>query len=63
MTGYGNARYEDDHYTISAEVKSLNSKFLDITVRMPKSFNDKEILVRNLISEKLQRGKVSLILE
>lgn len=63
MTGYGQARYEDENYSISVEVKTLNSKFLDVGVRMPKSFNDKEILVRNLISEKLERGKVSLILE
>jgi len=63
MTGYGQARFEDEHYSISAEVKSLNSKFLDVTIRMPKSFNDKEILIRNLISEKLERGKVSLVLE
>lgn len=63
MTGYGQARFEDEHYAISAEVKSLNSKFLDLTIRMPKSFNDKEILIRNLISEKLERGKVSLVLE
>jgi uncharacterized protein (TIGR00255 family) len=63
MTGYGQARYEDDHYSISAEVKSLNSKFLDVAIRIPKSFSDKEILLRNLIGEKLIRGKISLMLE
>jgi uncharacterized protein (TIGR00255 family) len=63
MTGYGHARYEDDNFSISVEVRTLNSKFLDVAVRIPKSYNDKEISVRNLISEKLQRGKVSLILE
>lgn len=63
MTGYGQARYEDEHYVISAEVKTLNSKFLDVGVRIPKAFNDKEIQIRNLISEKLERGKVSLIFE
>lgn len=63
MTGYGHARYEDENFSISVEVRTLNSKFLDVAVRIPKSYNDKEISVRNLISEKLQRGKVSLILE
>ena len=63
MTGYGQARYEDDHYLISAEIKTLNSKFLDFSIRMPKSFNDKEIMVRNLVSEKLERGKVNLVIE
>ncbi len=63
MTGYGQARYEDDNYSINVEIKTLNSKFLDIGIRIPKAFNDKEILVRNLISEYLERGKVSMILE
>ena len=63
MTGYGQARYEDENYSINAEVKTLNSKFLDVTVRIPKSFNDKEIQIRNMISEKLQRGKVTIVLE
>jgi len=63
MTGYGQARFEDETFSVSVEVKTLNSKFLDVSVRMPKSYNDKEIAVRNLISEKLERGKVSLMLE
>lgn len=63
MTGYGQTRYEDENYAINAEIKTLNSKFLDIAIRFPKSFNDKEIQIRNLISEKLQRGKVSMLLE
>jgi uncharacterized protein (TIGR00255 family) len=63
MTGYGQTRYEDENYSINAEVKTLNSKFLDVTVRIPKSFNDKEIYIRNIISEKLQRGKVTIVLE
>jgi len=63
MTGYGQARFEDEHYTISAEIKTLNSKFLDVGIRIPKTFNDKEIQIRNLVSKKLERGKVSLIFE
>lgn len=63
MTGYGEARYEDDNYSIRAEIKTLNSKFLDIAIRNPRSYNGKEILIRNLISEKLERGKVSMIFE
>ncbi len=63
MTGFGQARFEDDQYAINVEVKSLNSKFLDISVRLPRAFNDKEIMVRNLISERLERGKVSIALD
>lgn len=63
MTGYGQARFEDDQYAISVEIKTLNSKFLDVNIRLPKAFNDKEIPLRNLISEKLERGKVGLTFE
>jgi uncharacterized protein (TIGR00255 family) len=45
------------------EIKSLNSKFLDLNLRLPKAFSDKEIEVRNLISEILERGKVSVSID
>jgi uncharacterized protein (TIGR00255 family) len=63
MTGYGQARFEDDQYAISVEVKTLNSKFLDANMRLPKAFNDKELEVRNIISDQLVWGKVSRIIE
>lgn len=63
MTGYGQARFENDNFSIAVEVKTLNSKFLDIGIRIPKILNDKELEIRNLISEKLKRGKVSMMLE
>ncbi|WP_194774369.1 YicC/YloC family endoribonuclease [Pararhodonellum marinum] len=63
MTGYGIAHYEDDVYEIAVEVKTLNSKFLDLTLRSPRQFSDKEIEIRNLVSEKLERGKVHLSIE
>ena len=63
MTGYGHARHDDDQYAINVEIKTLNSKFLDINIRLPKTFNDKELEIRNLVSEKLERGKVSLVIE
>jgi uncharacterized protein (TIGR00255 family) len=63
MTGYGLASLEDDNYIISAEVKTLNSKFLDLSIRSPKQFSEKEHEIRNLVSAVLERGKVNLILE
>jgi uncharacterized protein (TIGR00255 family) len=60
MTGYGQAHFENDEYTITAEVKTLNSKYLDVSIRLPKTFNDKELEVRSLISDMLERGKISL---
>ena len=63
MTGFGQHSVDDGTVQISAEVKSLNSKFLDLNLRLPKIFSDKEIEVRNLISEQLERGKVSVVVE
>jgi uncharacterized protein (TIGR00255 family) len=63
MTGYGLASLEDDNYVISAEVKTLNSKFLDLSIRSPRQFSEKEHEIRNLVSAVLERGKVNLTLE
>jgi uncharacterized protein (TIGR00255 family) len=63
MTGFGQASADDGQSRIYVEVKSLNSKFLDLNLRLPKVFSDKELEVRNLVSEKLERGKVSVSIE
>ncbi len=58
MTGYGKAERTTKGFTIKAEVRSLNSKFMDVNLRLPQNFREKEMVLRNLLSEKLQRGKV-----
>jgi uncharacterized protein (TIGR00255 family) len=63
MTGFGLATIADNQSTVTVEVKSLNSKFQDFSVRVPKVLSDFELEWRNLVSEKLERGKVSLSVE
>ncbi len=63
MTGYGIAHFDSDAVTISVEVKTLNSKFLDLSIRSPRQLADKEIEIRNLVTDKLERGKVNLTIE
>lgn len=63
MTGYGLAGLEDNNYIISVEVKTLNSKFLDLSIRSPKQFSDKELEIRNMVSGVLERGKVNINIE
>lgn len=63
MTGYGAANYDDDLLTINIEVKTLNSKFLDISLKLPKQINAIEIEIKNLITKYLIRGKVSFGIE
>jgi uncharacterized protein (TIGR00255 family) len=63
MTGFGQAVLNRGDTNITVEVKSLNSKFLDLTLRLPKIFAEKELELRNLITERLERGKVSLSID
>lgn len=63
MTGFGQQNFDDGKSQIYIEVKSLNSKFLDLNLRLPKQFSEREMEVRNLVSELLERGKVSLAIE
>jgi uncharacterized protein (TIGR00255 family) len=63
MTGFGQAVSNNGEGTITVEVKSLNSKFLDLSLRLPKLFSEKELDLRNLISEKLERGKLSFSID
>ncbi len=63
MTGFGRAKEQASGYLINVEIKSLNSKFLDAQVRLPKQFMDKELEVRSLLTSELVRGKISLNIE
>lgn len=58
MTGFGKAACVYKNKKLMIEIKSLNSKFLDINARIPNGYRDKELDLRGLISSRLQRGKV-----
>jgi uncharacterized protein (TIGR00255 family) len=58
MTGYGKAIAETQQKKITIEIKSLNSKQLDINTKLPWLYKEKEIELRNLINQKLDRGKI-----
>lgn len=60
MTGFGKATLELENKKISIEIKSLNSKQLDINTRIPNLYKEKDMVIRNEIKNKLQRGKVEL---
>ena len=60
MTGYGKAELNLTNANFTIEVRSLNSKQIDANVKMSSIYRDKEIGLRKLISEKLQRGKIEL---
>jgi len=58
MTGYGKAIAEMPQKKITIEIKSLNSKQLDLNTKLPWLYKEKEPEIRNLISQRLDRGKI-----
>lgn len=60
MTGYGEAAFENEWLRISVEVKSINAKYVDVNMRLPKAFSAKEIVWRNLAIAHLERGTVTV---
>jgi uncharacterized protein (TIGR00255 family) len=62
MTGFGKAVATLPTKKVTVELKSLNSKQLDISSKIPTAFREKELDVRNLLSQRVVRGKVDLII-
>ncbi|MDA1267590.1 MAG: YicC family protein [Bacteroidetes bacterium] len=63
MTGYGVAGFENEHLAIQVEVRTLNSKMLDLSIRSPRQFADKEAEIRNRVQTIFDRGKVSISID
>ena len=62
MTGYGKAVVTYKEKKINIEIKSLNSKALDLSTRIAPLYREKEMDIRRLIAQKLERGKVDFSL-
>lgn len=62
MTGYGAARAEAEGLRVHAELKSLNSRYFEVTCRLPQHYLEQEVLLKQLLQDKLRRGKVTLAL-
>ena len=62
MTGYGMALLKSENYMTKVEVKSVNSRYLELNLRVPKDFMAIEDKIRQIIKSKLKRGKVDLYL-
>lgn len=60
MTGFGTHISEQGAIKVTVEIKSLNSKFLELNLKLPKAYNDQEIFIRNECSRLIERGKVNL---
>ena len=62
MTGYGKATAIFGEKKINVEIKSLNSKAMDLSTRIAPLYREKEMEIRNMISKSLERGKVDFSL-
>jgi uncharacterized protein (TIGR00255 family) len=62
MTCYGQAVQINDDYELTIELKSVNNRFLDLQIRMPKELNPFESLIRKIAKEKIQRGRVDVFI-
>lgn len=60
MTGFGLAATDYENVKIAVEIKSLNSKFLELSLKLPRAYSDKEVLLRNTCSKEIERGKVNV---
>ena len=62
MTGFGKAKYEVDGRTYNVEIKSVNHKYTDITIKLPRFLNYLEDKIRKRISSSISRGKIDVFI-
>ncbi|MGL4913366.1 MAG: YicC/YloC family endoribonuclease [Romboutsia sp.] len=63
MTGFGRGEYKDDNYYFLVECKTINHKYCDINVRLPRKISFLEDKVRNLVKDHVKRGRVDLYIK
>lgn len=62
MTGYGRGEYSDESYNFKVEIKSVNHRYNDITIKMPRHIGYLEEKIKKIIKEKITRGKVDVFI-
>lgn len=62
MTGYGIGVSHSENYKVTVEFKSLNSKYLELILKLPRTYMKYEHLLRNQLTKELERGKISMLL-
>ena len=62
MTGFGRCEIVTTEYKLSVEMKAVNHRYLDLSIKMPKKFNYFEAAIRNLLKAYIQRGKVDVFI-
>ncbi|MEO1021740.1 MAG: YicC/YloC family endoribonuclease [Bacteroidota bacterium] len=60
MTGFGRGEAADNGTTATVEIKSLNSRYLDVSIRLPQLFQDKELVMKDALQKEINRGKLNV---
>ena len=60
MTGYGRGEVSEDHTTVTAEIRTVNSRYLEVSARLPRTIALRENEVKDLVRTKFARGKVNI---
>ena len=60
MTGFGRAECSDGKYSVLAELKAVNHRYCDISVRMPRRYSFAEEPLKAIVKERIRRGKIEL---
>ena len=60
MTGFGRGETTENGITATVEIKSLNSRYLDVSTRLPQRLQDKELEVKELVQKSINRGKLNI---
>ena len=60
MTGFGRGEATENGITATVEIKSLNSRYLDLSIRLPQRLQDKELILKELVQKTISRGKLNI---
>jgi uncharacterized protein (TIGR00255 family) len=63
MTGFGMAVADSENFKITVEMKSLNSKFFELGLKVPRAYMKYENSIRNVITKELERGKITVLID
>jgi len=63
MTGYGSGVRQSANYKVSAEIKSLNSKFMELAIKLPRAYMGTEHKLRSVLTDSLKRGKANVVID
>ena len=62
MTGFGRSEVLDEKHRITVEIKSVNNRYLDLNIKMPRKFNALDVKIRNTLKDYMKRGKVDVFI-